>query len=225
MNWKPALIGALVVMLVGAGVGYAVDRTDHAKSTTVTRTVAITITVPGASTVASGTGTTTTTTTTATTSPASTAATVPVSGRVQYLAEQSSDTLDSSNLSINAPPTATIGHSSFENAVTVDSLWESDCSQPATIEYPVSSGTATFVASVGWTQDSDSSAAAVFEVRANTIDGDRLYRRVFDGPGEPVKLVLPLRGAIKAILVWRRTDNSCSSLSATFAMGEARFVG
>jgi hypothetical protein len=219
MNWRPALIAALVVIVAGAAVGVAVGRGGRTGAATVTRTVAVTETVP-----VTATTDTTATATTDATDTGETTPTVPVSSKVQYLSELTDDAIDD-NLSTESPPTATIGHASFENAVTVDSLWESDCSLPATIEYPVQSRTATFVASLGWTQDSDSSAAAIFELHANTIDGTRLYRHVFDGPGEPAKVVLPLHAAIKAILVWRPTNDACDSPSATFVLGNARFVG
>jgi hypothetical protein len=223
MSWKPALVGALVVMLAGFGVGFAIDRADGTDPETVVRTVTVAKTVTavgGPSTVADGVPPT------GTTGDATPVPTPPEepSGRSQYLAELEDDALVG-ELTLSSPASTTIGHQTFANAVAVDELWDYDCEAPATAEYPITSNTATFVASLGWTQDSGSSSAAIFEVRSDTVDGERLYRRAFEGPGEPVKAVVPLRGAIKMILAWYRADDSCDTLYATFGLGDARLVG
>jgi hypothetical protein len=215
MNWKPALIGALVVIVAGFGVGVAVDRAGGSDPVTVARTVPVTVvttvTAPG--------GPSTTTTDTTDTTP-----TVPdPAGRAVYLAELA-DEARTDALTLGAPSEVTIGHTSFENAITVDELWDA-CESQASIEYPTPARDSTFVADVGWTQESGSSAAARFELYKDRVEGPPLYHATFDGPRFPVHVNVQVPGAVRAILVWRRTDNdTCESPDGTFALGNARFV-
>lgn len=221
MNWKPAFVGALVVLLAGFGVGYAVDRTGKADTVTVVRTVGTTetVTVPGSgTTTGDGTGTLPVTTPSETT----TTPEVP-DGRSTFLSELA-ERAHLDDVTLGSPPSVTIGHTTFANGTTADELFGYDCGEPATAEYAILSRKASFAASLGWTQDSDSSASAIFEVRANRRDGERLYRRTFDGPSDPVDVVVDLRGAFKMILMWQRTDDSCDPAYGTFGMGDAQIV-
>jgi hypothetical protein len=220
MNWKPAIVGALVVVVAGFGVGYAVDRTSKADTVTVARTVTVATTVTAAApqtTPVEGTDTISTTTPSDRPTPA-----VP-DGRSTYLSELEDDAIVD-DVTLGSPPAVTIGHTTFANGTTADDLFDYDCDTPATAEYPVRGETSTFAAKLGWTQSSDSSASAIFEIRANGNDGERLYRRTFDGPSEPVDVVVPLRGAIKMVLMWQRTDDSCEPAAGMFGLGDARIV-
>jgi len=217
MNWKPALIGALVVIVAGFGVGVAVDRAGGSDPVTVARTVPVTVVT---TVTAPGDPPTTTTDTSQDDS-----ATVPdPAGRAAYLAELA-DEARVDALTLGAPSEVTIGHASFENAITVDELW-GGCESLASIEYPTPARDTTFVADAGWTQESGSSAAARFELYKDRIEGAPLYHATFDGPRFPMHVSVQVPGAVRAILVWRRTDNdSCESPDGTFALGNARFVG
>lgn len=217
MNWKPALIGALVVVVAGFGVGVAVDRAGGSDPVTVTRTVA------GAATTETVTVPTTPTGDTGDGGSGGSATVADPTGRTAYLAELT-DEARVDALTLGAPSEVVIGHTSFENDITADELWDG-CETQASIEYPTPARDSTFAADVGWTQESGSSAAARFELYKDRIEGPPLYHATFDGPRFPVHVSVQVPGAVRAILVWRRTDNdTCESPDGTFALGNARFV-
>lgn len=222
MNWKPALVGALVVLLAGFGVGLAVDRTAGTDTVTAvsTVTVATTVTAPaGDETPDDGTEPIATPPSDGTTTPD-----VP-SGRFTYLSALE-DEAHVDDVTLGSPPSLTIGHTTFANGMTADDLFGYDCDLPATAEYTVESRDASFVADVGWTADSDSSASAIFEVRVNREDGEQVYRRAFDGPEDPVHVSVPLHDVFKLILMWHRSDDdSCNPAYGTFGLGNAKIVG
>lgn len=205
MNWKAALIGAVVVILAGFGVGLATGGGGSTGDrSTVTRTV--TEGRSGGSTPKGDTG-------------SSEGEDTPV----QYLAEAVDPNSDNM-FSIETPAEARIGHQTFPNSVTVDELFLRYCGDHATIEYPVDSARARFVGALGWTPDSSSEASAAMEIHADRADGPLLYRHAFDGLGEAVNVRVPLRGAVSAIFVWIAPSTSCDD-QTTFVLGNARFVG
>jgi len=206
MSWKPAAIGAAVVLVAGFGVGLAFGGGSPRPTRTVT------VMEP-----ASGAGTATRTT------PSAHAHAAPV----QYLASDSKPNADNVSLQ-DAPARVRIGRRSYQNSVEVGDIFLNDCASNGMLEYPVDSASATFAGTLGWTIDSDSSASVALEIHANVADGPRLYRHVFTGP-EAANVHVSLRGAYKAVFVFVEPSNGCdgdaSLQGETFAFGDARFVG
>jgi hypothetical protein len=205
MTWRPALLGAVVVIAIGFVVGIATGGGE-------TRTATVTVTGPGSS---SGRHTSTGGTSN------------PAPAPVQYLASDSQPHSYNLDVVADAPAQVRIGRDRFENSIELQNIFLIDCDENATVEYLVDSATAAFSGTLGWT-DSDSWASVQLELRANTADGRLLYRHQFDGP-VPQKVHVPLHGATTAVFVFlvpSDCDNADDlTLDQTFALGNARFVG
>jgi hypothetical protein len=204
MSWKPALVGAVVVVLAGLGVGVVTGDSGKTPAKTVVQTVFVPTT------------TLSTTSTTSTSPPAD-----DPGGPVQYLAE--ADPVFANIESIENPSLVDIGHASFGNGVVLVNPYV--CTDSASVEYVVDSETAKFVGKLGWTPETDSSAATTMEIRAKNADGPLLYRHTFDGPSEPVDARVALEGTVKAIFLFKSGNDESCDVTSTFALGEARFVG
>jgi hypothetical protein len=208
VNWKPALVAAVVVIAAGAATGIAVGGKTKTVTTTETQTVAqatpTTVTPPES----------TPTTTTPTTGTTATAP--PADGRPpKYLVDTEED-VNETNLSIENR-SAKIGGESFPDSVVAYT------DPPSTVEYSTD-GYGQFKASLGFEPEhTDSNMQATLTIFKDQKRGEKLYGpKSFDGPGKPVPVEFPTRGATKLVFSFTRDSEDFAPDNA-FVLGSARF--
>jgi hypothetical protein len=205
MNWKPALTGAVLVIVAGAAVGVLVGGKTEVETRTVvqTRAPAGVSTAPEAQT------------------PAGADARPTVDD--QYLADLEGDGFGE-NASYEST-SAKIGRNTFSSSLVV-APFSDDQDSPASIEFPVTEGFERLGGTFGWSQESSSTIQGTLTVRRDSARGAELYRRDFAGPAEiDTEIDVDLQGAVKVVFVWTTEPADAYQFpDGSFVLGEARFT-
>lgn len=228
MNWRAALLGAVIVIAAGAAVGVVIGGKTTTEVKTVTITDANAAPTPSpTSTAAGGPAATETTPSGIPTSP-STSTLEP-----QYLDADTEPTTNN-NISIDTSsdhPKDQIGGETVTDAVIVDPFGES-ATAPATVTYsPTSPDYKYLRARMGFEHGTAAGADVTVDFREDSERGRKLVpTQRFRSPS-PRSITVPLTGARNVAIVFNNNScnadngNSCTVYDPTFVMGMARFTG
>lgn len=223
MNWKSSLTGAVLVIVVGLAVGFAVGGKKSERTITVVRKriISKTKTVTLATTVAAKSAKTTTSTTT---TPAATSTTANSSQQyyASYLNTQNTGTnADQASLD-DSPSTQELNGNTYANAVAFDLDPSGNGDPTDTYQLPIP-GFTTFTSSVaGLVTSASANASYKLTIYKNNDNPGAtvLYSNTFTGPSGTHPVSFKTQGATDLLLVWTNTSydiNSGNSDTFVFA--------
>jgi hypothetical protein len=212
VSWRPALIGAIVVIAAGVAVGALIggNASSPAQTTTVVRTVKVVDTVTvGTATNATGTNTTTTPAN-GTTTPASSGA--PGSSSERYLSEyvESVGGIDAINNNaqnasmLDNPNQHELGGQVYQHALALglDAQGEN---VSAIVQIPTPGFVRFSSPAVGLETTANANASyrlTIYKNNDNSPHSAVLYQAPFQGPSTIRKVSFALQGAADILLVW-----------------------
>ncbi len=209
MNWKPAVIGGVVVMIAGLVVGITIGGKKVTKTVTKVKTETV---------VQEPTTQPTQTQTEAEPKPGGTS-----SEDDEFLTDLSEPKTENLDIELKS---AKIGRKTYSSSIVVDPFGSWNQDEGAILEYPVDEGFNNFRAAFGFAPDASSKARLKLEIHKNTKRGDVLYKRNFKDPSDiDPDVNFSLKDAIKVVFVWATDpEDDYEYPDAPFVLGNARFT-